>query len=348
MDINVYDNYNFYDKRPENLEYFHFYNRKVENFTYNKKDMKNAIIKHLKSKKLSAGVFPWGETKNSDKSIKFASILAENYTEEELGDAPMLINFNYLSDTEISEEGIVSKVVKDFKSQVTSIKFYANKMGSEEYFESTLNSFMSNPEVNQNRQVTERLSKFNLHNGGFITTYLAKLPQIHNKFEYYKKFPIFISTKFDSSLGKYTSNPTSSFGEILINSHCFSNSPMDIVVCDPRVEHNTIGNKKIKTIEELCSFILTNLNITNDPIIDIFTNRIDGKNWNDNLSNYDDKMYYIENIELSEKKDNYYEDCIDLIYNWRKIYNIIVNFEFKDDSIDEYRRLLDKIISDGQ
>ena len=94
--------------------------------------------------------------------------------------------------------------------------------------------------------------------------------------------------------------------------------------------------------------ILNNLNITNDPIIDIFTNRIDGKNWDDNLSNYDDKMYFIENIELSEKKDNYYEDCIDLIYNWRKIYNIIVNFEFKDDSIDEYRRLLDKIISDGQ
>lgn len=349
MDINVYDNYNFYDKREENLEYLHFYTRKVENFTYNKKDMRDAIIKHLKSRNLSSSAFPWGETKNSDKSIKFASVLAENYTEEELGNAPMLMNFNYFS-KKIVPDSIIFKIWDDFKSQIHNLKSSADKFGAEEYFEITLNSFMSNPQVCENRQVIEPLSTFNSENGGFINTYLAKLPEIYKKFEYYRKFPIFIKTSFDTSYDKYVSNPTSCFGEILVNHYYFSNSSWDIVTHDPRIEHNTIGDKNIPTVEELCSYILNNLNSVEDPIIDIFIDRSDAKTWDDDVSNYDDKMYYIDTIQFNEKKEDYYQDCIDSLYIWKKVYDIIINFDIdtKQASTQEFDVLLNKIVMDTQ
>jgi hypothetical protein len=316
----------------------------IEIIAYSHEEVKKLMNETLKKYNIPLNSVPYEETFTSDTYKKFISS-----TNKLLGgdDAvykldAIALKSNCISNKVLSED-LINYCWRRFVIDVCSIKRNSNKLGREEYFEQTLNNYRLDSKVSEDNIISERLSMFNYENSRFIKTYLVDLPEIYKNFQSDKKMPVFLNTTFDAETGKYKIITKSSFGEVLINSKYFLNSPIDVIIGDTYLEHNSIGDKNIPTIESICDFIIKKMDISSDDcIIDIFLVRNDADSWTDGITKLKDKSYTISGVEISKKKDNYYEDAMNKLYIWKKIYDFIVDSELNSD--EDFKLLFDKIV----
>lgn len=325
MDINIFDLSNY--KVP------YFYKRKLSSFTYNVEEWKREMYNFGKRTNFPMEYVPWGEKRDSNKFKKFKSKSDEFFTEEELGTVPMKLYFTYNSDN-IIDDKIIKFCWEKFTSQINSIRVKSKLVGKGNYFGCLLD-FSKNQF--QSKTIPE------IPEYGFEKNSILLIKEIHQNFLDKKKFPVFISP---ININKYSPKLFASFCEILINYEYFSNSPIDIIL---GCKNNNIckTDSEPQTVEQLSDHILKNLNFSKNKYkVNIFIDRCDKASWNANETIFDDKSYYIRDIKVFEKKDNHYEDLLNKISEYKKIYNLIIEYKPNIDYLNfgECKLLLNQII----
>jgi hypothetical protein len=80
--------------------------------------------------------------------------------------------------------------------------------------------------------------------------------------------------------------------------------------------------------------------------MNVFIDRCDLFSWKSGTSIFDGKSYYVRDVKIFEKKDNYYEDLLQQLVTSKKIYNTIIGYKPDEDQLDlqDCQILLDQII----
>jgi hypothetical protein len=322
MDINIFDLSNY--KVP------YFYERKFFSFAYNVEEWKGEMYNFGKRSNFPMEYVPWGEKRDSNKFKKFKSKSDEFFTEEELATVPMQLYFTYNYDN-IIDDKIIKFCWEEFASQINFIRVKSKLVGKVNYFGCLL-------DFSKNQFQSKIISEIPEY--GFAKNSILLIKEIHRNFLDKKKFPVFISP--------ININPKlfASFCEILINYEYFSNSPIDVIL---GCKNNNIckTGSEPQTVEQLSDHILKDLNFSKNKYkVNIFIDRCDKASWNANQTIFDDKSYYIRDIKVFEKKDNYYEDLLNKISEYKKIYNLIIEYKpnINDLNFDECKLLLNQII----
>ena len=327
MDINIFDLSNY--KVP------YFYERKLYSFTYNVEEWKREMYNFGKRVNFPMEYVPWGEKRDSNKFKKFKSKSGEFFTEEELATVPMQLHFTYNSDN-IIDDKIVKLCWEEFTSQINLIRVKSKLVGKVNYFGCLL-------DVSKNQFQSKIISEIPEH--GFAKNSILLIKEIYRNF-LSKKFPVFISSVSGINTNKYSPKLFASFCEILINYEYFSNSPIDVIL---GCKNNNIckTGSEPQTVEQLSAHILKDLNFSKNKYkVNIFIDRCDKASWNANETIFDDKSYYIKDIKVFEKKNNHYEDLLNKISEYKKIYNLIIEYKpnINDLNFDECKLLLNQII----
>jgi hypothetical protein len=315
-----------------------FYERRIHSLNYDKKSQCEAIIVRFKEKGLSDDIVPWKENgiigKYKLKDLQYR-IIPEFFSPWEVMSIPMWLKFNYIPNKNISQSTIDCAWEK-FVEKIDKIKLDSKKLGRDEYFQTTINF----PNDVHKTKLIEGIPY-----NGFIKDSLFNLPKVYQNFIDNKKLPIFVEFLGNSKTNKSKFIQKSGFDEVLVNSMYFFNSPMDVVIGGRLLQHNSIGNVTIPTIEDLGEHLFKNLNLSqNNFTLNMFLDKSDIIGWENGEYVYEDKSYHIENIRIIENKDNYYEDAVAELELWANIYNIIIDFEIKNNNLCEYKELFDKIV----
>jgi hypothetical protein len=315
-----------------------FYERRVNSLNYDKKSQCESIITRFEEKGLSDDIVPWKENsiigKYKLKDLQYR-IIPEFFSPWEVMSIPMWLKFNYIPNKNISQSTI-DCAWKKFIEKIDKIRLDSKKLGRDEYFQTTINF----PNDVHKTKLIEGIPY-----NGLIKDSLFNLSKVYQNFIDNKKVPIFMEFLVDSKTSKSKFIQKSGFDEVLVNSMYFSNSPIDIVVGGRLLQHNRIGNTTMTTIEDLGEHIFKNLNLSqNNFTLNMFLDKSDIIGWYNGEYVYEDKSYHIENIRIIENKDNYYEDAIVKLELWEDIYNIIIDFQFKNNTLYEYKELFDKIV----
>lgn len=325
------------------LEDISFYEKRIKCLTYDKKSQISYMNERFLEKELPSNLIPWDlngiNGKHKLKDLQYR-ILPEFFSPSEIISIPMWIKFNYLSKKEISNS-CIKYSWKKFIKKILKIKLSAKNIGKEEYFKTTLNFSDEIDEINRSKLIED------MPYGRFAKDSLFDFPITYNNFIENKNLPIFMELGFDyeNEGNKIELIQKSGFNEILINHMYFSNSPMDVIIGGRFVEHNSIGNVSLETLESLEGYIFKTLKLCKEQYnLNIFLNKSDQIGWLMGKYPYQDKSYHIENIQIVKIKNNYYEDYIYELELWNKIYHIIIDFQFEDSSLSEYKHLLDKIV----
>lgn len=333
MDINVFDLSNY--KVP------YFYERKLSSFTYDVENWKKSMNDYVKKFNFPIDTIPWGEKRNSEKIKILECKKIELLSQEELGSVPMCLHFNYYSNIIIKDK-LIDFCWEEFKSQINLMRITSKLIGKMNHFDSILRF--------PKRQFASKIIS-EMPESGFAKNVILGVKEIYQNFSENKKFPVFMGSAIPNNHRKFSLKPEMSFCELLINYEYFLNSPVDIIsggiLFVQSIDVHISRNENLQTIEELSNYVTKKLNFSkNKTKINIFIDRSDLVSWNANETTYENKSYYIRDIKIFEKKDNYYEDLLNKIPEYKKIYDTII--EYKPDvdelDLDDCKLLLDEII----
>ena len=313
-----------------------FYERKIKSINYDKSSQIQSMKERLDERGLPMSVVPLEKNyEEGNKELKefVYRILPEFFSPIELMSVPMWLKFNFFSGKKISTEQITNCWDK-FIKKINKIKFYSKKIGKDEYFNTTLNFPLDVHDLKLIQSIPY---------GGLIKDSLYNIPRIYQDFIENKKLPIFMEL-IPNSNNKPILVQKSGFNESLMNSMYFSNDFFDFVIGGRLVKHNESGNISMTTIEILEDYIFKSLKISkNNFFINTFFDKNDVDGWLNGKYKFQEKSYHIENVQVLEIKDNYYEDALVQLELWKKIYSDIIDFKFETLSLDEYKNLFDKI-----
>lgn len=335
MNINIFDLSNY--KVP------YFYERKLASFAYGMEEWKELMNNFGEKYNFPIEEIPWGEKRDNEKSKIFRYKTTELFSQEEKAAAPMHLKYNYYTENTIPSTSIGYCWIK-FVHEINNLRKKSRLLGEDNCF-NTYFSF-SYPEFN---------SKFipQIPETGFVKTPLFKIINIFQNFEKNIKLPILM----DSVVGKSVTSsndsnffllPSVSFCEVLVNYKYFSNSPMDVIFGGQGVTEHNIGDVNVSTIEKLGEHLIAKCDLdTNMSVMNVFIDRCDLFSWRSGTSIYDDKSYYVRDVKIFEKKDNYYEDLLQQLGTSKKIYNTIIGYKPDKDklNLDDCKILLHQIIS---
>lgn len=313
------------------------YAKRHSSFAYDAKEWKKLMIDFGKKFNFPIEEIPWGENIRSDKSKKFTSKVIEFFTEEELSSVPIHLKYNYYSDNTMTTH-IVNFCWNEFVKHVNNIRKICEVRGESDSFQ----SFLSFSYQDFNSKLMPIMPEF-----GFTTNPIFNIKKIYDSFKSGNKFPIFMDTVFDKKYKTLSLMPSVSFCEVLINYKYFFNSPMDVIFGGQGIEEHNIGNVEVPTIETLSKHILKNLNSNlKDSTVNIFIDRSDLLTWMAGTTTFDECSYYVRDIKVFEKKDNYYEDLLKEITLFKKIFKTIINFKTDTEelNLEDCKILLDELV----
>jgi hypothetical protein len=329
MDINIFDLSNY--KVP------YFYERKLSSFTYDLKEWKESINDFGKKTNFSMDEVPWGEKRDSDKSKRFKSNSSEFYTQEQLGSVPMHLKYNYHSDNTMSNN-VIDFCWNEFIKQVNFTRKKYKLLGESDSF----NSFLCFSYQDFNSKLIPIMPEY-----GFTNNPLFNIKKSYDNFKSGKRCPIFMDTIVDSKYKTLSLMPSVSFCEVLINYKYLSNSPIDVVFGGQKVNKHNIGDVNVPTLEDLSDYLINKLNFSKDnSFINVFIDRCDLLTWKTGVTTFDDKCYYVRDVKIFEKKDNYYKDLLNEIVSFKKIYETIINYKPNQEelNLEDCQTLLDQIV----
>jgi hypothetical protein len=334
MNINIFDLSNY--KVP------YFYERKLSSFTYDIEEWKKSMNNFGEKYNFPTEEIPWGEKRDSEKLKIFKSKSTQFFSQEELGSVPMHLRYNYFAESTIPSTSIEYCWIK-FIEEINNVRKKSRLLGEHNCFD-TYFSF-SHSEFN---------SKFipQIPETGFVKTPLFNIRNIFQNFQKNIKPPILMDSVVEKSvsLPKDTSFfllPSVSFCEVLINYKYFFNSPVDVIFGGQGVTEHNIGDVNVPTIEKLGEHLIDKCDLDiNMSVINVFIDRCDLLSWRSGTTTFDDKSYYVRDVIIFEKKDNYYEDLLQQLVTSKKIYNTIISYkpDQKELDLEDCQILLDQII----
>jgi hypothetical protein len=334
MNINIFDLSNY--KVP------YFYERKLASFAYDMEEWKELMNNFGEKYNFPIEEIPWGEKRDSEKSKIFKSKGTEFFSQEELGSVPMHLKYNYFTESTLPSTSIEYCWIK-FIEEINNVRKKSRLLGENNCF----NTYFSFSHSEFNSKFIPQISET-----GFIKTPLFKITNIFQNFQKNIKLPIFMDS-VDEKFGSVPENtnlslrPSVSFCEVLINYKYFFNSPMDVIFGGQGVTEYNIGNVNVTTIEKLGEHLITKCDLdTNMSVINVFIDRCDLFSWRSGTTTFDDKSYYVRDVIIFEKKDNYYEDLLQQLATSKKIYNTIIGYKPDEKELDlqDCQILLDQII----
>ena len=329
MDIHIFDLSNY--KVP------HFYERKLPTFTYSQEEWIKTTNKGIEEKKYPKENFPWGEKRYSDKMKKFKSTLKDFFTEEELSSVPMHLKYNYFSDNTMTNS-VIDFCWNEFLKQVNITRKKCKFLGESKTFD----FFLCFPYREFNSKLIPTMPEY-----GFTNNPLFNIKKSYNNFKEGNKFPIFMDTISDGEYKILSLMPSVSFCEVLINYKYFSNSPIDVIFGGQGTDMHNIGDVDVPTLEDFSNYLIDKLHISKEnSSINVFIDRCDLLTWHAGVTTFDDKCYYIRDVKIFEKKDNYYEDLLNEIVSFKKIYETIINYKPDQEELDleDCEILLNRIV----
>jgi hypothetical protein len=332
MDINIFDLSNY--KVP------YFYERKLSSFTYDVKEWKESMNAFANKSNFPIEEIPWDEKRDSDKSKRFKLKSSEFYTQEELGSIPMQLKYNYYSDNTI-ENPVIDFCWNEFIKQVNFTRKKYKLLGESGSFD----SFLCFSYQEFNSKLISTMPEY-----GFTNNPLFNIKKSYDNFKSGKRFPIFMDTILDGQYRTLSLMPSVSFCEVLINYNYFSNSPIDVIFGGQGVDVHNIGNVDVPTLEDFRNYLVNKLNFSKDNFfMNVFIDRCDLLTWKSGKTTFDDKCYYVRDVKIFEKKDNYYKDLLNEIVSFKKIYDTIINYKPEQEELnfEDCKILLDKIIEVG-
>jgi hypothetical protein len=334
MNINIFDLSNY--KVP------YFYERKLSSFTYDIEEWKTSMRNFGEKHNFPVGEIPWGELRDSEKTKKFKSKGIELLSQEELGSVPMHLKYNYFTKNTITLTSIEYCWIK-FVDEINNLRKKFRLLGEHDCF----NAYFS-------FSYSEFNSKFisQIPENGFVKTPLFNIKNIFENFQKNIKLPILMDSVVEGS-GYFPKDtnfflvPSVSFCEVLVNYKYFFNSPMDVIFGGQGVNEHNIGDVSVPTIEKLGEHLIDKCDLDiNSAVMNVFIDRCDLFSWKSGTSIFDGKSYYVRDVKIFEKKDNYYEDLLQQLVTSKKIYNTIIGYKPDEDQLDlqDCQILLDQII----
>jgi hypothetical protein len=381
MNINVFDLSNYFNQTPcdglspagDNvgrtelndwgcncsIRSCELYRRKNPVFAYNQEDWVNKITAMAAEHGVES-LIPWGELRSSPKRKAYKDYGIQNFRES-MPKTAIHLKYGYFINKTLPDE-IIGDCYRTFMREINLIRKKFLVMGESDAFDSYCNfsydEFNSQliPEMPENRVIKN-----------FILNITKTLDEVKNN--------IFLPFFIDNT----NPGPQVDFCRILIHYKYFSNSPVDIVYTEPikqpwldsadkflpgdlpkdlnhwintRIKQNDglkFGTPSLETdtIEKLCLYIKDKFysNLKGDLVANVFIDRLDLVSWWYDVSTFDDKSYYIRDIQMFEKKDNYYEDVLRQLVEAKKVYQTIVEYKIEKSQLEfeDYRILLDKI-----
>lgn len=351
MDINTFDLSNYFN---QGLDDDH-YRRENPVFVYNQEDWVNKITE-LAVEHGVESLIPWGEVRSSPKRKAYKDYGIEHFRES-MPKLPIHLKYGYFINKKLPTK-IIADCYQTFMKEIDLIREKFLLMGESDSFNRYCN--FSYDEFNS--QLVPKMPE-----NGFIKNPILNITKTLDNV----KNNIFLPFCIDST------NPGAQvdFCRILIHYKYFSNSPVDIIYTEPfkqqfsnsddnllpndlnhwintRITENDdleFGTPSLETdtIDKLCLYIEDKFysNFKGDLAANVFIDRLDLYFWWYGVSTFDDKSYYIRDIQMFEKKDNYYEDLLRQLVESKKVYQTIVEYKIEKSKLEfeDYRILLDKI-----
>jgi hypothetical protein len=335
------------------------YRRENPIFAYNQEDWVNKITA-LAVEHGVESIIPWGEVRSSSKRKAYKDYGIENFRES-MPKLAMHLKYGYFINKTIPDK-IIGDCYRAFMKEIDLIRKKFLVMGELDSFNSYCN--FSYDEFNS--QLVTKIPE-----SGVIKNPILNITKTLDEVKNNIFLPFFIDS---TNPGKQID-----FCRILIHYKYFSNSPVDIVYTEPikqpwldsadklpsvclpsdlnhwintRIKQNNglkFENPSLETdtIEKLCLYIKDKFysNLKGDVVTNVFIDRLDVYSWWYDVSTFDDKSYYIRDIQIFEKKDNYYKDVLRQLAESKKVYQTIVEYKIKKPQLEfeDYRILLDKI-----
>ena len=334
MNINIFDLSNY--KVP------YFYERKLSSFTYDIEEWKKSMHDFGEKHNFPMEEIPWSETRSSEKLKTFKSETTQFFSEEELGSVPMHLKYNYFAEITLSPTSIEYCWIK-FVEEINNLRKKSRLLGEHNCFDTYFSFSYSEFNSKLIPQIPE---------AGFVKTPLFKVKNIFENFEKNIKLPIIMDSVVEKSAnlsnnGNFLLPPPVSFCEVLVNYKYFFNSPMDVIFGGQGIVAHNTGDVNVPTIEKLGEHLINKCDLdTNTAVMNVFIDRCDLFSWRDGTTTFEDKSYYVRDVKIFEKKDNYYEDLLQQLITSKKIYNTIIGYKPDEDELDlqDGQILLDQII----
>ena len=377
MDINTFDLSNYFNQRPCDglapagdavgrtpsndwgcdcsIRSCELYKREDPIFAYSQEDWVNKITELSVEHGLES-LIPWGEVRSSPKRKAYKDYGIKHFRES-MPKLPIHLKYGYFINKTLPTQ-IIADCYQTFMREIDLMRKKFLLMGESDSFNTYCN--FSYDEFSS--QLVPKMSE-----NGFIKNPILNITKTLDDV----KNNIFLPFCIDNT------NPGTQldFLRILIQYKYFSNSPVDIIYTKPikqlwldsadnllpnDLKHwiNTriiqrddlqfgIPSMETDTIEKLCLYIKDKFysNFKGDLVANVFIDRLDLYSWYYDVSTYDDKSYYIRDIQMFEKKDNYYEDLLRQLVESKKVYQTIIEYKIEKSQLEfeDYRILLDKI-----
>lgn len=323
---------------------------------YNQEDWVNSITKTA-AEVGAESIIPWGEVQSSPKRKAYKDYGIKHFRNC-MPKTAMHLKYGYFFNKKLPNK-IIADCYRTFMREIDLIRKKFLIMGESDSF----NSYWDFSYDEFNSQLIPQMPE-----GGFVKNPILNITKSLDDV----KNNIFLPFCIDDT----NAGPQIDFCRMLIHYKYFSNSPVDIIYTEPikqpwldsidkvnslpsPLNHwikNHINEDNLEfgtpssetdTIEKLCSYIKDKFysNLTGNFVANVFLDRLDLYSWWYNVSIFDDKSYYIRDIRMFEKKDNYYKDLLRQLSKAKKIYQTIVEYEIEKSQLElkDYSILLDKI-----
>lgn len=379
MDINVFDLSNYFNQTPCDglwppgddsnrtssndwgcncsVRSCELYRRKDPILVYNQEDWVKGVTKVAVEHKAES-IIPWGELQDSPKRKAYKDYGIQNFRES-MPKLPIHLKYGYFINNTLPDK-VVAECYRTFIREIDRIRKKFLVMGESDSF----NSFCNFSYDEFNSQIIPEIPE-----SGFIKNSILNITKTLDD----AKNNIFLPFFIDNT----NPGPQVDFCRILVHYKYFSNSPVDIIYTEPikqpwldsidkvnslpsPLNHwiNDLINQKAglefgtpssetDTIEKLCSYIKDKFysNLKGDFVANVFIDRLDKYSWWYNVSVFDDKSYYIRDIKIFKKKNNYYKDLLKQLTEAKKVFQTIVEYKIEKSQLEfeDYRILLDKI-----